>query len=97
MIGSILSVIITAVMALVNYICAVLLSDIPAGHPTIGGEGEGRAGFGVWILYNLEEIRFDCFTLIMDFIFVLFPVMIVLLLVVALRYIISLKNSRRGG
>ncbi len=98
MTGSILSAIITAVIALINYIFAFESTNIPIGHPVIGGEGEGRSGFGVYILYDLNEIRFDYFTLIMDFIFVLVPVMIVLLLLlITFRHIIILKKNSYGG
>ena len=79
-IGTIISSVLTGILMLINYTSAVMSSDILIGFPTIGGEGEGKSGFGIWVIYNLNEIRFDSFTLVIDFLIVMAMVMVLLLL-----------------
>lgn len=82
----VISSVITGIVMLINYISAIALSDIFIGIPSIGGEGNGKLGFGIWILYDLKEIRFDYFSLIIDFLLVLLVVLVVHLLIKAMKH-----------
>ncbi len=92
----IISVVLTGILMLINYISAVVFSDIFIGVPTIGGEGEGKSGFGIWIIYDLNEIRFDCFILSIDFLILIVVVMVFLLLYKAVKKLLRLTADREN-
>lgn len=95
MIDIAISSFITVILMLINYISASVTSDIFIGIPSIGGEGNGKSGFGIWVLYELNEIRFDCFTLTIHFCIVLTAVATFLLVYKSVKILMSEKTSNK--
>ncbi len=75
----IISAVITGILVLINYISAVIVSDVLIGVPLIGGNMTGKVGFGICVIYELNDIRFDSFSLFIDctLVFVLVTIVII--------------------